>query len=97
MANQTDKAIPDVTEAGLQKLSKEALCGLVLLLVEQNRKLADQNKMIPILEARIAELERRLGMDSTNSSKPPSSDPPGADAKRKAKNKAKSTRQFTGW
>jgi transposase len=30
------------------------------------------------LEARIADLEARLGQDSSNSSKPPSSDPPGA-------------------
>jgi transposase len=32
---------------------------------------------IPRLEARIRELEARLGLDSTNSSRPPSSDPPG--------------------
>ena len=31
---------------------------------------------IDALSARIAELERRLGSDSTTSSKPPSSDPP---------------------
>ncbi len=32
---------------------------------------------VPLLEARIRELEARLGMNSTNSSLPPSSDPPG--------------------
>jgi transposase len=32
---------------------------------------------IQILEKRLEELERRLGMNSNNSSKPPSSDPPG--------------------
>ena len=58
---------------------------MVLLLV-------DQNKKIPILEARIAELERRLGMNSGNSSKPPSSDPPGNNPKRKGKRKSKRKR-----
>jgi transposase len=33
---------------------------------------------VPRLEARIRELEARLAQDSTNSSRPPSSDPPGA-------------------
>ena len=36
--------------------------------------IAAQAEMIAILQARIAELERRLGLDSGNSSKPPSSD-----------------------
>lgn len=35
---------------------------------------------ITILEKRLEELERRLGMNSQNSSKPPSSDPPGVPA-----------------
>ena len=35
---------------------------------------ATQAAEIASLRARIAELERRLGLDSTNSSKPPSSD-----------------------
>lgn len=35
---------------------------------------------IKILEKRLEELERRLGMNSHNSSKPPSSDPPGVQA-----------------
>ena len=34
-------------------------------------------KRITMLEKRIEELERLLGMNSRNSSKPPSSDPPG--------------------
>jgi cell division protein FtsB len=36
------------------------------------------------LEARVAELERRLGQDSSNSSLPPGSDGPGAKARRPA-------------
>jgi transposase len=35
---------------------------------------AEQGRLIAALEARVAELERRLGKDSSNSSKPPSSD-----------------------
>jgi transposase len=35
---------------------------------------AAQARAIAALEARVAELERRLGADSSNSSKPPSSD-----------------------
>ena len=33
--------------------------------------------MVPSLQERVRELEARLGLNSTNSSKPPSSDPPG--------------------
>ena len=35
---------------------------------------AEQARLIATLQARVAELERRLGQDSSNSSKPPSSD-----------------------
>jgi transposase len=35
---------------------------------------AEQARLITVLQARVAELERRLGKDSSNSSKPPSSD-----------------------
>ncbi len=38
-----------------------------------------ENRIIQ-LEKRIEELERLLGMNSRNSSKPPSSDPPGMSA-----------------
>jgi transposase len=41
---------------------------------ERDVKIAEQAKRIAFLEAEIAELKRRLGMDSGNSSKPPSSD-----------------------
>jgi transposase len=50
----------------------------------ENAALRQQVALIPEmaetiekLEQRIQELERRLGMNSKNSSKPPSSDPPG--------------------
>ncbi len=38
---------------------------------------------VPVLEARIRELEARLGQDSSNSSRPPSSDPPGTVRRKK--------------
>jgi transposase len=44
-------------------------------LVEANRRLVDANER---LEARVAELERRLNRSSRNSSLPPSQDPPSA-------------------
>lgn len=53
--------------------SVEELRALVLELVEVN---ASQQRRIAEQDARIAELERRLGADSSTSSKPPSSDPP---------------------
>jgi transposase len=40
-------------------------------------KIPAMQKYIETLEKRIAELERRLGVNSQNSSQPPSSDPPG--------------------
>jgi len=43
------------------------------------------------LELRVAELERRLGSDSTNSGIPPSKDPLGARERRKAGRKKQNT------
>jgi transposase len=42
---------------------------------------AEQARLIATLQARVAELERRLGRDSSNSSKPPSSDGLGKPAR----------------
>lgn len=52
---------------------------------------AEQARLIVTLQARLAELERRLGKDSSNSSKPPSSDGLGkpAWAERRADERAK--------
>ena len=41
---------------------------------EQNKRIEDQNQLLAQKDAEIAELKRRLGMKSNNSSKPPSSD-----------------------
>jgi transposase len=52
--------------SGLAEASREALLALVL----------EQARMIEQLTARVAELERRLGRNSRNSSQPPSADGP---------------------
>jgi transposase len=49
---------------------------LAALVVEQARVIAELRVRVAALEAENAELKRRLGMNSTNSSKPPSSDSP---------------------
>jgi transposase len=49
---------------------------------------ARQAELIKRLELRVAELERRLGMDSGNSSTPPSKEPLAAKARRKAAQRA---------
>jgi transposase len=54
--------------SGAEELSREELLALV----------SAQAKMIEVLTQRVAELERRLGSDSSNSSRPPSSDAPWA-------------------
>jgi transposase len=56
-----------------------ALLALIDALQARNRMLEQQNA---VLTARVAELERRLGLDSSNSSKPPSSDGPGKPPRR---------------
>jgi transposase len=43
------------------------------LIASNDRLIAEKNRPIAELEAEIAELRRRLGLDSSNSSKPPSS------------------------
>jgi transposase len=52
--------------SGLEEMSREELLALVLA----------QAKTIEVLTQRVAELERRLSADSSNSSRPPSSDAP---------------------
>jgi hypothetical protein len=49
---------------------------LAALVVEQARVIAELRARVAALEAENAELKRRLGMNSINSSKPPSSDSP---------------------
>lgn len=58
--------MPQETNISLKKEDYQKLLGRIEQLEKENLKLKEEN----------AELRRRLGMDSTNSSKPPSSDPP---------------------
>lgn len=80
------QTLPEMTREMLQRAPREKLIDIVLLLQEQNKQIA-------ILEAKVAELERRLGLNSSNSSKPPSSDPPGAKGSRRKKRKKKKKRK----
>jgi transposase len=60
-------------------LSVDSLLALIGELQARNLMLEQQNAL---LLARVADLERRLGLDSSNSSKPPSSDGPGQGPRR---------------
>lgn len=76
---------------GLESASCEDLLALIGLLQRQNEELAAANER---LTARVAELERRLGRNSGNSSMPPSSDTFGRPEKKaQAKSGRKRGRQ----
>jgi transposase len=60
-----------MTMPELEKLSHEEKDELIVQLFEQVKKLMEQNAR---LQERVRELEGRLGLNSKNSSKPPSSD-----------------------
>jgi hypothetical protein len=60
-------------QAGDGRPSSDELAALVAV---QARVIAELRTRVAALEVENAELKRRLGMDSTNSSKPPSSDSP---------------------
>jgi transposase len=59
--------------------SVDTLLGHLGDLQTRNRLLEEQNA---VLAARVAELERRLGLDSSNSNQPPSNDGPGGAPRR---------------
>ena len=56
-------------------------------LTEQAAKLAEQAAKLVALEERVAELAEKLNQNSSNSHKPPSSDPPANRGQRRGKNK----------
>jgi hypothetical protein len=51
------------------------------------RRLAERDALIAQLQARVADLEARLGMNSRNSHKPPSSDGPAKPAPKSLRGK----------
>lgn len=83
--DEHEPLIPELTRAQLEQLTKPQLIDIVMLLQARVRQLEEQNRR---LEARVEELERRLGMNSGNSSKPPSSDPPWKNLLRRKKPKS---------
>ena len=67
--------MPSVDER-LSKLEAQ-VAALLQTVEEKDRQLAARDAEIVRLKGRVTELERQLGQNSTNSHKPPSSDPPG--------------------
>jgi transposase len=67
---------------------RETVVAVLLALSAQNallgRQLAELSERLAKQDERIAELERRLNRNSSNSSTPPSQDPPGAPKRRRA-------------
>lgn len=64
----------------------ELLAGKDELLAGKDELLAEQVRLIALVEEQNAELKRRLGLDSTNSSTPPSADSIAVKAKRRKAN-----------
>ena len=71
------------TREALRALSKEQLIDIILLQQEQIETLMEQAARVKALEAQVEELKRRLGMNSQNTSKPPSSDAPDAQPRKR--------------
>src|SRR3954465_7449114 len=59
------------SDAGAPSDETGALRGVIATLLEQ---IGAQREVIAVLTARVAEVERRLGLNNTKSGKPPSSD-----------------------
>lgn len=66
---------------------------LLLLLSAKDATIKSLTGLVEQLAARVAELERRLGKDSSNSSKPPSSDAPFAKPAPKRSSRTRSGRR----
>jgi transposase len=92
-----DKSTPDVThrpmveidprdariaELEAQVAARDArIAELEAQVAARDARIAELTAMVEALTLRVAELEARLGQNSTNSSRPPSSDPPGTKRK----------------
>lgn len=74
----------------------EELAAKVSIIVEQSAHIVAQDVRIAELAKQLAELKTELGQNSSNSHKPPSSDPPKARHGRRNKNRPKSKRRRGG-
>ncbi len=77
-----DKDALIASQDTLLGMQRDQLVGKDELLASKDELIAEQAKLIALVEEQNAELRRRLGMDSTNSSTPPSADSIAAKAKR---------------
>jgi transposase len=76
--------------------AQERIAKLEAELSAKDARIAEQDERIAELIRQVAELVDRLGQNSRNSHKPPSSDPPSARAGRRGKGGAKSRRRRGG-
>lgn len=81
-----DKDVLIASQDTLLGLQRDQLAGQDELLAGKDELIAEQSKLIALVEGQNAELRRRLGMDSTNSSVPPSADSIAVKAKRRKAN-----------
>lgn len=86
-------ALPDDVRATLPPVVAAYIAHVETALAAVSGMLPALQEQVTALQARVAELEARLRQDSTNSSRPPSSDPPGT---RRAPPRAKGRRRPGG-
>lgn len=82
--------------ASVETVPKEELETALRQLAEQASQNGEQAKRIAELEALVVELKQRLDENSSNSSKPPSSDSPSAREKNRAKRKRRASTRKRG-
>lgn len=80
---RVDKLTPDVMHRLMVEVDPRdaRIAELEAQVAARDARIAELTALVEALTRRVAELEARLGENSTNSSKPPSSDPPGTKRK----------------
>lgn len=80
----------------MEETLRTRIAELEAVAAEQAKALAEKDAQIARLEQQVRELLERLNRNSSNSSKPPSSDPPNVRAERQAKARGKSGKKPGG-